>query len=138
MAQIYRLIPFESYDFNSGICILILTNVWLNGVFPSNCKATVSASGASASRPEHSQSVLAEEAGVSRRTISRTENGEGVSLDTFVRVARALGLVEQLQSLFQLPEIRPVDRVREQAPRKNASSSRSKTKDTETPWEWDD
>ena len=85
-----------------------------------------------------SQSVLAEEAGVSRRTISRMENGEGVSLDTFVRVARALGLIEQLQSLFQLPEIRPVDRVRGQAPRKNASSSRSKTKDTEAPWEWDD
>lgn len=85
-----------------------------------------------------SQSVLAEEAGVSRRTISRMENGEGVSLDTFVRVARALGLVDQLQSLFQLPQIRPIDRVREQAPRKNASSPRKKLTDAETPWEWDD
>ena len=84
------------------------------------------------------QSVLAEEAGVSRRTISRMENGEGVSLNTFVRVARALGLVEELQALFRLPEIRPIDRVREKPPRKNASSPRNKTTDVETPWEWDD
>lgn len=85
-----------------------------------------------------SQSVLADEAGVSRRTISRMENGEGVSLDTFVRVVRALGLADQLQSLFRLPQVRPIDRVREQKTRKNASSPRKKNTDTETPWEWDD
>lgn len=85
-----------------------------------------------------SQSRLAEEAGVSRRTISRMENGEGVSLDTFVRVARALGVIDQLQSLFQLPQIRPIDRARQKSPRKKASSPRKMATDDETPWEWDD
>ena len=83
------------------------------------------------------QTSLADEAGVSRRTISRMENGEGVSLDTFIRVARALGLSDELQSLFAAPEISPIDRVRERPQRKHASSPRKKP-DEPTPWEWDD
>ncbi len=84
-----------------------------------------------------SQTSLAEEAGVSRRTISRMENGEGVSLNTFIRVARALGLSDELQALFAIPEISPIDRIRERPPRKHASSPRKKP-DEPTPWEWDD
>jgi putative transcriptional regulator len=36
------------------------------------------------------QQQLAEEAGVSNRTIRRLEKGQGVSLDTFIRVLSAL------------------------------------------------
>ncbi|MCX6101029.1 MAG: helix-turn-helix transcriptional regulator, partial [Candidatus Bipolaricaulota bacterium] len=36
------------------------------------------------------QVQLAEEAGVAPRTIGRLEKGQGVSLDTFIRVLRAL------------------------------------------------
>ena len=58
------------------------------------------------------QSQIAEEAGVSRRTITRLENGGGVSLDTFIRVMRALGVVDRFQLLLPDPTIRPIDRVR--------------------------
>lgn len=85
-----------------------------------------------------SQSALAEEAGVSRRTISRMENGEGVALQTFVRIARALGLGDELQALFRVPEIRPIERVTKTAPRKNASSPRKKSEAEGTTWEWND
>jgi len=54
-----------------------------------------------------SQAKLAEEAGVSRRTISRMENGKGVSLDTFIRVMQALGLTDQLDALIPASDIRP-------------------------------
>jgi len=44
------------------------------------------------------QAQLAEEAGVSPRTIGRLEKGQGVSVDTFIRVMMALGIQ---QSLFR-------------------------------------
>ena len=82
-----------------------------------------------------SQAKLAEAAGVSRRTISRMENGEGVSLDTFVRVMLALGLADQLTAMIPSSEIRPVERVgRKGSQRKNASSPRGSKKTKK--WEW--
>jgi len=58
-----------------------------------------------------SQAKLAEAAGVSRRTISRMENGEGISLDTFIRVMQALNLTDHLTAMLPNPEIRPIERV---------------------------
>ena len=58
------------------------------------------------------QSALADEAGVSRRTITRLENGEGTSLDTFIRVMRALGIVDRLETLLPDPATRPIERIR--------------------------
>jgi len=58
------------------------------------------------------QSTLAKEAGVSRRTISRMENGEGISLDTLIRVMRALGVVDRLATLLPDPATRPVERIK--------------------------
>ena len=83
-----------------------------------------------------SQETLSKEAGVSRRTISRMENGEGVSLNTFVRIMLSLGLRDQLVALIPDTTIRPIDRVRLKGERKHASSPRN-TKDT-TDWEWGD
>lgn len=59
-----------------------------------------------------SQAQLATMAGVSRRTISRLENGDGVSLDTFIRVAAQLDLIESLLASLPEQEISPIDRVR--------------------------
>lgn len=82
------------------------------------------------------QTQLAEAAGVSRRTISRMENGQGVSLDTFIRVMLALNLADHLDALLPSSEIRPVERVNRKRERKHASSSRS-TRPTGK-WEWGD
>lgn len=85
-----------------------------------------------------SQSTLADESGVSRRTISRMENGDSVSLNTFVRIARALGLADELDALFRIPDIRPIDRVRKQPARKNASSPRKTPSEDSSTWTWAD
>ena len=58
------------------------------------------------------QTTLAKEAGVSRRTITRLENGEGTSLDTLIRVMRALGVVDRLETLLPDPTTRPVERIK--------------------------
>ena len=59
-----------------------------------------------------SQAELAAEAGVSRRTITRLEKGDGVSVNTLLRVMRALGLEDRLQALLPEADVRPIDRVR--------------------------
>jgi putative transcriptional regulator len=57
------------------------------------------------------QQQLAEEAGVSNRTIRRLEKGQGVSLDTFIRVLSALRIQHSLESLLPDPTVRPIERV---------------------------
>jgi transcriptional regulator with XRE-family HTH domain len=59
-----------------------------------------------------SQTELAAEAGVSRRTITRLENGGGVSVETLIRLMRALGIANRLEALLPAPGISPIDRVR--------------------------
>lgn len=82
------------------------------------------------------QSQVAEEAGVSRRTITRLENGEGVSLDTFIRVLRALGAVDRLQTLLPDTTVSPVERVRMKG-RKRKHARPGSVQETE-PWQWAD
>jgi len=87
------------------------------------------------------QTQLAEQAGVSRRTISRMENGQGVSLDTFLRVMRALDLQSSLSRLIPDPCVRPIDRVKQSGrTRKRASTPRNTKADgvTESAWRWGD
>ena len=57
------------------------------------------------------QQHLAEEAGVSIRTIRRLEKGQGVSLDTFIRVLSALKIQHSLENLLPDPSVRPIERV---------------------------
>ena len=81
------------------------------------------------------QAALAEEAGVSRRTITRLENGEGVSLDTLIRVMIALGLADRFDVLLPDPAIRPIERIRQGKERQRA---RRKSKPAAKPWHWND
>lgn len=80
-----------------------------------------------------SQAALAAEAGVSRRTITRMEHGAGISLDTLIRVMRALGAAEHLQALLPDPQIRPVERVR----LRGRQRSRAGRADEPSAWTWD-
>ncbi len=57
------------------------------------------------------QVQLAEEAGVSPRTIGRLEKGQGVSVDTFIRVLTALGIQQNLEALLPDPAVRPIERI---------------------------
>lgn len=83
-----------------------------------------------------SQAKLAEAAGISRRTISRMENGGGISLDTFIRVMQVLNLTDHLTAMLPNSEIRPIERVgrKGKSERKNASSPRTPKKAKK--WEW--
>lgn len=57
------------------------------------------------------QRALAKEAGVSPRTINRMASGEGISLDTFIRILSALRIQQNLSALLPDPSVRPIERV---------------------------
>lgn len=82
-----------------------------------------------------SQAVLAAEAGVSRRTMSRLADGQSISLDSFIRIVQALHLTDHLAALLPDPSIRPVDRVRlDGAERQRARGKRA----AQGSWTWAD
>ena len=56
-----------------------------------------------------SQAELAREAGVSRRTITRMAEGKAMSLDSFVRVLKALKLLDNLAMLLPDTSVSPVE-----------------------------
>lgn len=83
------------------------------------------------------QAALAHEAGVSKSTIERLENGASVQLTNLVRVLRALDLLDGLDRLVPAPAPRPLELLaREGKQRQRASSTREKPDDE--PWTWDD
>ena len=87
-----------------------------------------------------SQSVTASEAGVSRRTITRMEAGETVSLDTFVRVLKVYGVADRLAALFPLNNVRPIERAKLGGKQRKRASSIKKTtkKPNDKAWSWGD
>jgi len=83
------------------------------------------------------QAQLAKEAGVSQRTVRRLEKGEGVSVDTFIRVLIALGIQQNLEALLPDPTVRPVERVDiGGAERRRARPTPSRS--VQTAWSWGD
>ncbi len=83
------------------------------------------------------QRQLAKEAGVSPRTIGRLANGQGVSLDTFIRVLTALRIQQSLESLLPDPTVRPIERVGATA--RERKRARPVQTSAEPPaWSWGD
>lgn len=82
-----------------------------------------------------SQAELAKQAGVSRSTMTRIADGQSTSLDSFIRIIKALGLAGHLAALLPDPEVRPVELVRYDGKhRRRASGKRKASK----PWSWGD
>ncbi len=57
------------------------------------------------------QARLAQEAGASLPSIKRLEAGRNSSLDTLLRVLRALNLGERILDILPNPDVRPIERV---------------------------
>jgi transcriptional regulator with XRE-family HTH domain len=73
------------------------------------------------------QMQLAEQAGISKSTLQRLESGEAATqLSGFVRVCRALGLLEQFETLVPEPVPSPMAQLKLQGrQRQRASSSKA-------------
>ena len=84
------------------------------------------------------QEALAEAAGISKRTLERLESGEVASrLSALVRVCRALGLLNRLETLVPSPSVSPVEQLKLAGRRRKRASGRAKsTKPSKRPWTW--
>lgn len=85
------------------------------------------------------QAALAEQAGVSKRTVERLESGQvATQLSGFVRVCRVLGLVENLDRLVPEPTASPMAQLRQQGrKRKRATGKRAEAGEPKK-WKWGD
>ena len=71
-----------------------------------------------------SQGALAEAAGVSRNPVLRLERGESVQLASFIRILRALGLLDNLDAAAPATDPSPMQLLRRQGrPRQRAPRS---------------
>lgn len=88
-----------------------------------------------------SQAEVAREAGVSRRTLSKLENGHVIDSRSLVRLLRALGLLGELERLVPAPRPSPValaetrGRVRERA---SGRRKRDEAEPDSGEWRWPD
>lgn len=84
-----------------------------------------------------SQAGLAEQAGISKRTLERIEAGATTQFSTLIRILRVLELLDGLEALVPETGPRPMDllklkgRQRQRAPRKKKAAS-------DEPWNWGD
>jgi transcriptional regulator with XRE-family HTH domain len=73
------------------------------------------------------QAALAEQSGVSKRTIERLESGEAATqLSSFLRVCRTLGLLARFEMLVPEPAPSPMAQLKQQGrKRQRATGSKS-------------
>ena len=83
------------------------------------------------------QSQLSREAGISRSTITRlAQEGKGISLDSFIRILKALQLGSHLKALLPDPEFSPLEQL-EKGKQRSRQRARAKKKDQKK-WTWHD
>jgi len=82
------------------------------------------------------QAALAEEAGVAKRTVERLESGQAATqLSGFVRVCRALGLLERLDALVPEGTASPIAQLQG---RKRQRATGHKAPAAAKKWTWGD
>lgn len=84
------------------------------------------------------QVVLAQEAGISHRTMARAEHGESVQASSLIRILRALQLLGSLDMLIPVPVASPLQQLKLQGKRRQRASSQPETLDDQEPWSWGD
>lgn len=85
------------------------------------------------------QAALAEKAGVGKRTIERLESGEAATqLSGFVRVCRALGLLERFEALLPEPVPSPMAQIRKLGRQRQRATGKKKTAVQTKTWSWGD
>lgn len=87
---------------------------------------------------DKTQAALAQEAGVSNRTITRVENGNSIQASSLIRILRALKLLENLDGLIPEPVASPVQQLKMQGKQRKRASSKLETPHKEGTWSWEE
>jgi len=85
------------------------------------------------------QAQLAEQAGVSKRTVERLESGSvATQLSGFVRVCRVLDLIERFDLLVPEPVPSPIEQLKRRGRKRQRASAKRKVKASSKKWQWRD
>jgi len=84
-----------------------------------------------------SQETLAEQAGVSKRTVERVEAGATTQMSSMIRVMRGLGLLERLEALVPEAVPRPMELLKLKGKARKRVRTTKKPA-AEKPWTWGD
>ena len=84
------------------------------------------------------QADVAEQAGVSKRTVERIESGASAQLSSMIRIFRALDLLPGLDLMLPGAVPRPMDLLKRKGKLRQRASTRSRSDQTGEPWSWDD
>jgi len=83
------------------------------------------------------QGQLAEQAGVSKRTVERLESGAvATQLSGFIRVCRVLGVLERLDTLVPEPVPSPVAQLKLRGRQRQRASPAKAVKPSAKKWQW--
>jgi transcriptional regulator with XRE-family HTH domain len=83
------------------------------------------------------QGQLAEQAGVSKRTVERLESGAvATQLSGFIRVCRVLGVLERLDTLVPEPVPSPVAQLKLRGRQRQRASTTKAFKPSAKKWQW--
>jgi transcriptional regulator with XRE-family HTH domain len=83
------------------------------------------------------QAQLATQAGVSKRTVERLEAGTvGTQLSGFIRVCRALDVIERFDLLVPEPAPSPVEQLKMAGRKRQRASTPKSAKLSEKKWQW--
>lgn len=85
------------------------------------------------------QAALAEQAGISKRTLERLESGAvATQMSGFLRVCRVLGLVEHFESLVPEAVASPIEQLKRQNVKRQRASGKKATVAKPGKWTWGD
>ncbi len=87
---------------------------------------------------ELTQADLAEQAGLSKRTVERLEDGGSAQMSSIVRVLRALDLLRGLEALVPETGPRPTEMLRRKGKLRKRASSKRRADRTVRDWSWGD
>jgi transcriptional regulator with XRE-family HTH domain len=82
------------------------------------------------------QDETAQSAGVSKRTVERLEAGHSVQLGHFLRICRALGLLDRLDAFLPEQVPSPIDLLRFRGRERKRASGVREISSPQLPWRW--
>ena len=85
------------------------------------------------------QAQLAVQAGVSLSTVARLESGEpGTRLSGFIRLCRALEVLDRFEVVLPEPQLSPIDQMRFQGRVRRRARPKAQDAKPTRPWTWGD
>ncbi|MEA3348490.1 MAG: helix-turn-helix transcriptional regulator [Pseudomonadota bacterium] len=84
------------------------------------------------------QAEVAEQAGVSKRTVERIEAGASAQMSTIIRILRVLDLLPGLDHLIPEPGPKPIDLLKLKGKVRQRASSNRQSKQANKKWSWGD